>query len=368
MARGDEEALVREAQRGDKRAFAVLVERHYPALLAGCRRMLCDREAARDAAQEAVLRAMLGIDRLADRARFGAWLVGIGLNVCRSLLRAPDRRHSSLDLLRDEPTASAAALPDHAVAAELVVRVRAAVAELPSGQRDAVILFYLAGLTQAEAAEGLGTRPGAIKTRLHKARSALRARLADYKEEVPVTDQPSELIPMHIAELRRTAAAEPLEARHIVFLEDDHGKHRLPIWIGHAEATALAVVLDRVELPRPGLYQFAAALLSAAGAKLHEVRIVELTDSTFYAQAILADDAVIDARPSDALTLALLTGSPIHVAAAVLERTAAQQEALRDLLDEAETAPDDAHTIADDVRRRIAASNAELAERRQRSD
>jgi bifunctional DNase/RNase len=103
-----------------------------------------------------------------------------------------------------------------------------------------------------------------------------------------MTDQTTRLIPMHIAELRRTQAAESGVERHIVFLEDDHGR-RLPIWIGPAEATALALILEKVELPRPGVYQFAASLLAGAGGRLREVRVTELTDSTFYAQAILSD-------------------------------------------------------------------------------
>ncbi len=84
------------------------------------------------------------------------------------------------------------------------------------------------------------------------------------------------LIPIHVAELRRTAATEPGSERHIVFLEDD-GRRRLPIWIGAAEATVLAVILEDVQLPRPGVYQFAGALLAGAGGRLREVRITELT-------------------------------------------------------------------------------------------
>jgi RNA polymerase sigma factor (sigma-70 family) len=367
--RCDDQELVADARRGDRSAFARLVERHYPVLLGSCRRMLGDAELARDAAQEAVLRAMLGLDRLADSARFGAWLVGIGLNVSRSMLGARGRENNSIDWVREESgvVEEASVDPDPASQAEsneLSAGVRAAVAGLPVGQRAAVALFYLAGLTHGEIAEELGTSPGAVKTRLHKARAVLRAPLHDlYQEHIAMTDQTQELIPMRVAELRRTAAPSPDAARHIVFLEDDAGEHRLPIWIGAAEATALALILDQVELPRPGVYQFAAALLAATGGELREVRIVELTDSIFFAQAMLADGAVIDARPSDALTLALVTGARIQVARAVLERAASQQAAYRDLVEEAEQAPDDARAIAEDAKRRLAAQAAERAAR-----
>lgn len=350
--------MVRAARSGDGVAFARLVSRHYSTLLASCQRMLADFDLARDAAQEATVRAMLGLDHLRDDTRFGAWLVGIGLNVCRGLLGA-GRRQVSLDALRDggrlvEPSADAAEPVDLIAADELGVRVRGAIAALPAGQRQAVALFYIDGLTQAEAAEEIGTRPGAIKTRLHKARRSLRASLRDtYKEYIDVTDETTQLIPMHIAELRRTPGGD----RHIVFLEDDQGR-RLPIWIGAAEATAMALILEKIELPRPGVYQFAASLLAGAGGRLREVRVTELTESIFYAQAVLSDKTRIDARPSDALTLALVADVPIYIDASVLKRADQTSAAHSDLLKEANAAVDDARVIAEEAKARHAASMA----------
>lgn len=301
---------------------------------------------------------MLGLVHLRDDSRFGAWLIGIGLNVCRSLL-ALRRRQVSLDALREggrlaEPTDEGAEPVDLIAAEELRIRVRAAIAALPAGQRQAVALFYIAGLTQAETAEEIGTRPGAIKTRLHKARKSLRASLRNtYQEYIDMTDETTQLIPMHIDELRRTRAGD----RHIVFLEDEQGR-RLPIWIGPAEATAMALILEKVELPRPGVYQFAASLLAGTGSRLREVRVTELTESTFYAQAILSDETSIDARPSDALTLALVTDTPIYVAASVLQRADETKAAHSNLIKEADAAVDDARVIADEAKAAYAASMA----------
>ncbi len=179
-------------------------------------------------------------------------------------------------------------------------------------------------------------------------------------------DQTAQLIPMHIAELRRAPTASPGDERHIVFLQDD-GDRRLPIWIGSAEATGLAVILEDVQLPRPGVYQFAASLLAGAGGRLREVRVTDLTSSTFYAQAILADGTSVDARPSDALTLALVTGVPIYVAAGVLEQSDQNQAAFSDLLEEADAATDDAHVIAEEAKARYAATAAELSTRESRN-
>ena len=71
--------LVGDARNGDKAAFGELIGRHYPLLLALCRRALGPHGPAEDAAQEAVLQALLGLDWLSHAERFGAWLVAIGL-------------------------------------------------------------------------------------------------------------------------------------------------------------------------------------------------------------------------------------------------------------------------------------------------
>jgi hypothetical protein len=111
-----------------------------------------------------------------------------------------------------------------------------------------------------------------------------------------------------------------------------------------------ALILEQVELPRPGVYQFAASLLAGAGGRLREVRVTELTDSIFYAQAILSDKTSIDARPSDALTLALVADVPIYVAASVLKRADETSAAHSDLIKEANAAVDDARVIADEAK------------------
>ncbi|HET7048403.1 MAG TPA: bifunctional nuclease domain-containing protein [Solirubrobacteraceae bacterium] len=349
-------SLVRLARQGDRAAFARLIERHYPALRSTCRRALGDGDLAGDAAQQATLTAMLGLERLRDDERFGSWLIGIGLNVCRTMLRRRVDRPGVIEALADDdpPTAEA----DPALAAEIAEvegRVRAAIASLPRGQQEAVALFYLAGLTQAEIAERLGTAPGAIKTRLHKARRSLRASLNElWKEAYAMPTETPTLLPMHIADLRRTVGSDPDSIRNIVYLEDDVGSRRLPIWIGQAEAIALAVALEEVELPRPWTHQLTANLLQAAGGRVREVRIVELTDSIFYAQIILSDGAEVDARPSDALTLAVQLAAPIYVDHAVLDRAETLADPERSEAETARERGDDAGAIARDTQERLA--------------
>lgn len=211
-------------------------------------------------------------------------------------------------------------------AAEDAALVRAAVAGLPAGQRVAVTLHYLAGLTQAETAAQAGTSVGAVKVRLHKARVRLRERLEPWwREERMAVEETTGWVQMRVSDVRRGAASGEVPERHVVVLDEVDGGRRLLIWVGPFEATALAMSLQGAELPRPSSFQFAAGLLAAAGGVLREVRVTRLVEGTFYAEAVVdgaGGQGGVDARPSDALTLALLTGAPIRVDPAVIDEAA----------------------------------------------
>jgi RNA polymerase sigma-70 factor (ECF subfamily) len=318
----DDAALVAAARSGDRAALAALIERHRGMARALCWRMLGDDALADDALQEAALQAMLAIDRLRVPARFGSWLGGIALNVCRGML-AERRDVWSWETLSGgvyvaEPVDPA---PEPAVLAEerdLAARVRRAVDSLPTGQRAAVLMVYLAGLSHAETAALLGTPAGAVKTRLHKARARLRRDLIDlWREETMTTSTASELIEMRVAEVQRKARNGDMPESYRVTLEEVGGARRLLIWIGRAEARALVCKLDGIEMPRPQTEVLAQRLLEAVGGRIVEVRITELTDEVFYAVAVVEGPtgrAEVDARPSDALNLALLAGAPIRAA------------------------------------------------------
>jgi bifunctional DNase/RNase len=166
-------------------------------------------------------------------------------------------------------------------------------------------------------------------------------------------------VPMSVADVRRPTDRPE---RHIVVLEEVGGERRLPIWIGMPEALSLVAALEEVELPRPGPYHFAQALLAAAGGELREVRVSRLADQVFYAVAVLADGSEVDARPSDALTLALVTGAPIAVEAAVLDASERLARERPGLAAEVSAPGDSASVLADEVRARLADLARELAE------
>ena len=105
----------------------------------------------------------------------------------------------------------------------------------------------------------------------------------------------------------------------IVLLREVEGDRYLPIWIGAAEATAIAYVQQGVAPPRPLTHDLLKDVVGAVGRTLAEVRITRLQEGVFYAELDLGDGAIVSARPSDAIAVALRTGSPILVEDAVLD-------------------------------------------------
>lgn len=334
----DDADLVVLALAGDRAAFGALYERHRPLLRGLCRRALGDAALVDDAMQEAALQALLNLASLRQPERFGAWLGGIGLNVCRALLRRRGKADWSWEAIVGgraawEPVDGAPSPCQAVEAAELRTAVRLAVAGLPRGQRAAVLLFYLRGLTYAEAAAALRIEVGAVRTRLHKARRSLRTVLMEIGlEDVMTTETQTAFVRVRVRDVRgkNHEAGDPnWQSAQVVVLQEIDGERVLPIWVGPHEGTAIALLLEHIQPPRPLTYRFAADLLAASGAKLHEVRITRLAADTFYAVTVIdggAGQREVDARPSDAIALALSMDAPIAVEAAIFSQAAASRD------------------------------------------
>ena len=131
----------------------------------------------------------------------------------------------------------------------------------------------------------------------------------------------AELVPVTVVGVLKQADDGPERGeRYFIMLDataaDD--ARRLLIGVGDAEATALALTMQHGAFPRPLTYQFAASLVEAAGSAVRSVRITERRDGIFYAKVMLRGGAVVDARPSDAINLAAVTGAPVLVASDLL--------------------------------------------------
>lgn len=309
--------LVRDALLGSRGALAELLARHWGTAVFLATRVLGSPELACDAAQEAAIAAMTDLGRLRSPERFGAWFCGIALNVARRWLR---QLRAELPGLPADQASSAPGPAEMAESADTSARIRDAIGALPIGQRDAVLLFYLQGLSHSEVASELGVSVGAVKSRLHQARAALAPRLAQVidipKEKSMPQTSAAEWVDVSVTEVRRSEGEDTLRRKYIMILAERAGDRQLPIWIGPAEAAALALALESAEAPRPLTYKLAASLVDAAGSAISEVRITTLIAQVFYAAVIVLGPGgprEVDSRPSDAVNLALVTGAPIRV-------------------------------------------------------
>ena len=109
---------------------------------------------------------------------------------------------------------------------------------------------------------------------------------------------------------------------YALVLGEVNGNRRLPIIIGASEAQAIALELEKIQPPRPMTHDLLRNLFDALGAEVSDVVIDDLREGTFFAKVRYVyddDEAQLDARPSDAVALAVRTDAPIFVAAAVLE-------------------------------------------------
>lgn len=146
---------------------------------------------------------------------------------------------------------------------------------------------------------------------------------------------------MHI----RGLMLDPTSNVPIVILRDDDSDAFLPIWIGVFEANAIALHIEGQETARPMTHDLLGATIRTLGASVERIVISDLKESTFYARIVLSrgeESLDLDARPSDALALALRMDAPIFVLRAVLDRAqavqvdeqASEEEKIRKMLEE----------------------------------
>ena len=113
---------------------------------------------------------------------------------------------------------------------------------------------------------------------------------------------------------------------YALILKEVNGNRRLPIIIGAFEAQSIALEMEGIKPPRPLTHDLMKNILESVGADLSEITISELRDGTFYAKLSL-DSQEIDARPSDAIALAVRFGVPIYVSDKVMDEAAFLPEA-----------------------------------------
>lgn len=126
------------------------------------------------------------------------------------------------------------------------------------------------------------------------------------------------MLPLDVVGIR----VDKVNNNPVVVLRETGGDRFLPIWIGAAEATAIAYAHEEVAVPRPLTHDLFASTLAALNHELEQVRITGLEDGVYFAELVFDGGITVPARPSDAIALALRTGTTIYGAEEVLEQGA----------------------------------------------
>ena len=119
-------------------------------------------------------------------------------------------------------------------------------------------------------------------------------------------------------------ALDPFTNTPIVILKDSTNEKTLPIWIGFMEASSIAMELEKTPRIRPITHDLVKNLIEKLGFHVSKIEVTDLRDDTFYASMHLKKDAeeyVLDARPSDAIAIAIRCDSPIFVNEEVIEKS-----------------------------------------------
>ena len=182
----DQQALVERASQGDHEAFGLLVGVRLARLDTAARLILRDAELARDAVQEATLRAWRNLRGLRDPSRFDAWLHRLTVNACLDIARQRRSRVIEIELtpLHDAPVQDASSQVTDAMYIERMLAV------LDPAQRAVVVLHYYLDLSLPETAGALGIPVGTAKSRLNRALEAMRIKVAD--DELSLSSAPRE--------------------------------------------------------------------------------------------------------------------------------------------------------------------------------
>ncbi len=185
MSRSDlteeDDILVAQAKKGDRRAFGLLMQRYAPRLVNIASRTLNRSDEAQDAVQEAMASAWLKLDQFDVDRPLMPWLARITLNKCRDHLRKRKlRRFFEFDGAEDTRIETADRAPDQSVQLEsqqLLAFMKEKIADLPYRLREPFILATFDELAQAEIASLLKISEKAVETRIYRARNKLRETL-----------------------------------------------------------------------------------------------------------------------------------------------------------------------------------------------
>ena len=337
-----DENLVKRCLSGDKDSFGTLIERHGTRIRDLIRSMVSSSFEVEDLFQETLLQAFLGLSYLRNPASFSSWLYGIAVNLTKTWYRSR-RGFLSFEEMKGGIYKEGFSLKDYYYPSPEIVYettqlngiVHRAIASLPEASRSAVLMHYIDGLSLQEISVLLSIPVGSIKRRLYRGREKLRKDLNRKLEMASaktgkVEKEKKKMIPVTVKDVfyegikgeNKHELKEFEGSNMVVVLIESSGDRYLPIFIGTPEGIQLARQLAEAEVPRPMTLDLMVKFLDLSKIKVEEVVVKALEESTYYATITVKADGgthEVDARPSDAISLALRTQTPISVTEDVMK-------------------------------------------------
>lgn len=174
----DEKSVILRAQNGDSESFVLLVEKYKNAVFTVCYSLLKDYHDANDAAQETFIKAYKNVKRFNFDSSFQTYITRIAINTCKDEFRKKARQNENISIDSDENLCEIKDSSDTPEAAfekkERREKVRRAIGDLPQKYREVIVLRDLNGISYDEIAKILKTSTGTVKSRINRARNALK--------------------------------------------------------------------------------------------------------------------------------------------------------------------------------------------------
>jgi RNA polymerase sigma-70 factor (ECF subfamily) len=178
--------LVQRVQRGDKKAFDLLVMKYQRKIMRLLSRMIRDQSEIEDVAQEAFIKAYRALPQFRGDSAFYTWLYRIAINTARNWLASSGRRPSAPNAIENEDgetfneadNLTDISTPESMAASrEIAETVNAAIEDLPEELRTAIVLREIEGMSYEDIAQSMGCPIGTVRSRIFRAREAVAARL-----------------------------------------------------------------------------------------------------------------------------------------------------------------------------------------------
>ena len=311
-----EKELIEKVLDGDKLAYHSLFNHYYKFCLAKASGIVGDYEVSKDLVQESFIYAYFKLGSLRDKNLFKLWLGGIVSNVCQNYIRVKARKSASLQAYVYQNQAS-----EDTEDVRIISIISTALKTLDNSFSSIIDAFYYQGKSIPEISAEFGITPSLVKVRLHRARKELKDILIANPEITnyqPTYKKRKTMKKVNIIEL---LPSQTDKAKWTLLLLEEESNQVLPIIIGAELAATIAANMKGVVLPRPLTHNLFVEILNTNGLLPEGVYISDIKNGIYIATLKVKTSNGIkeyDARPSDAINIAVLTGCPIFVSQAIL--------------------------------------------------